>query len=178
MYSPVQFGIIYTLFFSVVQLVGGLLFGLAFFTAAKKVNQENISNSLKISGIGIIILIASNEIFGVYVGSYPPYGLVTIAFMPLASFLLLAGILSSAVLIASNNRIRNELYRMAEDQPALFRDIGVAEMGSALHKRVESVLKSVTPTTNNDEDYLDDIDEQKKYIEEVLAEIQKSKFKK
>ena len=98
--------------------------------------------------------------------------------MPLASFLLLAGILSSAVLIASNNRIRNELYRMAEDQPALFRDIGVAEMGLALHKRVESVLKSVTPTTNNDEDYLDDIDEQKKYIEEVLAEIQKSKFKK
>jgi hypothetical protein len=37
-------------------------------------------------------------------------------------------------------------------------------MESALHKRVESVLKSVTPTTNNDEDYLDDIDEQKSIL--------------
>jgi hypothetical protein len=176
--APVQFGIIYTLFFSGVQLVGGLLFGLAFFTAAKKVNQENISNSLKISGIGIIILIGSNEIFGVYVGSYPPYGLMTIAFMPLASFLLLAGILSSAVLIASNNRTRSELYKMAEDQPALFRDIGVAEMESVINKRVERVLKSATLTPKNDENYIDDIDEQKKYIEEVLTEIQKSKFEK
>lgn len=174
--EPVLFGIIYTLFFSVVQLVGGLLFGLAFFTAAKKVNQENISNSLKISGMGIIILIGSNEIFGVYVGSYPPFGLVTVAFMPLASFLLVAGILSSAVLIANNNRIRDELYRMAEDQPALFRDIGIAEMGSELNKRVEHILKSVTLTPKDDEDYVDDIDEQKKYIEEVLMEVQKSNF--
>jgi uncharacterized membrane protein (UPF0136 family) len=175
--APVQFGIVYTLFFSAVQLVGGLLFGLAFFTAAKKVNQENISNSLKLSGIGIVILIASNEIFGVYVGSYPPYGLVTIAFMPLASFLLLAGILSSAILIATSNRIRNELYRMAEDQPALFRDIGVAEMESTLHKRIERVLKSVT-TSQEEEDYTGDVDDHKKYIEEVLKEIQKIKLEK
>jgi hypothetical protein len=80
--------------------------------------------------------------------------------------------------IASNNRIRSELYKMAEDQPALFRDIGVAEMESVISKRVERVLKSVTLTPKNDEDYIDDIDEQKKYIEEVLTEIQKSKFEK
>ena len=109
--EPVLFGIVHTIFFSAVQLVGGLLFGVAFFVVAKRINQENISTSLKVSGIGIIILVGSNEIFGVYVGAYPPFGLVSVSFMPLACYLLFAGILSSAVLIANNLRIRSELQK-------------------------------------------------------------------
>jgi hypothetical protein len=178
--SPNLFGIIHTLFFSAVQLVGGTLFGIGFFISAKKINREKISNPLIISGIGIIILIGSTEIFGVYVGAYPPYGLVTISFMGLASYLLLSGILLSAILIANNIQIRKELYKMVDNQPALFRDIGSSEMESEREKHVKKLMKSTSNLTKQyDEDYEYDEEETRKYIKDVLAELQeKNKFEK
>ena len=55
----------------------------------------------------------------------------------------------------------------------LFRDIGIAEMEWELESKVDKILKSTT-LQENTEDFVYDIDEMKRYAEEVLIELQKS----
>ena len=83
---------VYTIFPNIIQLIVGICFGLGILYGLRAINNENISSALMISAIGIVLLVGSFEIFGVFVGAYPPYGLVTISYMGLALFLLLIGI--------------------------------------------------------------------------------------
>ena len=92
LYSPNLLATVYTIFPNIIQLIVGICFGLGILYGLRAINNENISSALMISAIGIVLLVGSFEIFGVFVGAYPPYGLVTISYMGLASFLLLIGI--------------------------------------------------------------------------------------
>jgi len=68
---------------------------------------------------------------------------------------------------------------MADRQPALFRDIDIAEMKWEIETKVDKILESTSLLENGRGEFVDDIAEMKKYAEEVLVEIQKSdKFRK
>ena len=84
--SPVAFGIVYVLTFSATKQVGALLFSLAFWTASSLVAKDRVSKSLLISAIGMAILFGSVDIATLQYRLYPPYGLVTEAFMPIGSY--------------------------------------------------------------------------------------------
>src|SRR6476620_11211162 len=85
--SPIAFGIIYVLTFSATKQVGALLFSLAFWTASSLVAKDRVSKSLLISAIGMTILFGSIDIATLQYRLYPPFGLVTEAFMPIGSYL-------------------------------------------------------------------------------------------
>jgi len=76
--SPVIFSVIYILLFSATKQVGGVLFSIVFLTAATKIKQPNLQNSLKIAAIGIAIVFSSIEINSLLYAAYPPYGVLTI----------------------------------------------------------------------------------------------------
>ena len=96
MTSPVAFGMIYVLIFSATKRVGALLFSLSFWTASRLVVKDLVSKSLLISAIGMAMLFGSIDITALQYRLYPPFGLVTMAFMPLGSYMLLIGIFTSA----------------------------------------------------------------------------------
>jgi hypothetical protein len=93
---PVSYSITYVLVFSITKQVGALFFSLSFLVASSLVNDERVNKSLLISAIGMAILVGSLEITPLQYHTYPPYGIITEAFLPLGSYLLFVGIFTSA----------------------------------------------------------------------------------
>jgi len=137
---PITFAIIYILIFSATQQIGALFFSI-FFLIASILVTKNVRQSLLFSAIGMIIIFGSLDIASLQYSVYPPFGLITTAFMPLGSYLLFIGILSSAQNISRNIQIRKELFKNANSQLHLLNVIGMAQMEKELLKRYQSVSK-------------------------------------
>lgn len=109
--DPVLFDIVYTLLFSVSKPLGGVLFGVAFWMVARRLKDNKVKGYLIISAYGMTLLFASNQPTALILVPYPPFGLVTICFMGLASYLLYLGIYSSAVSVSEDSRLRQPLEK-------------------------------------------------------------------
>ena len=95
--SPVIFTIIYILLFSATKQVGAFFFGLTFWSSSSLVYDERLRKSLLVSFIGMTIIFASVELAPLQFRTYPPFGLVTEAYIPIGAYLLFVGIFTSAV---------------------------------------------------------------------------------
>jgi hypothetical protein len=175
--SPVFFSALYILIFSATKQVGALLFGLSFWTASSLVHDERIRKSLLTSSIGIVILFGSVQIKSLQYHVYPPYGLVTEAFLPIGSYLLFVGIFISAKHISRDTQVRKEFYKSASSQLTLLKTIGVSQMEKELEGQVKSLEKHFKPSERIDEPDLGD-DDIKEILHEVLNELYYSKGKK
>lgn len=138
--SPIAFGVIYVLIFSATKQIGALLFSLAFWTASSLVANERVRNSLLTSAIGMALLFGSIEIVTLQYKIYPPYGLVTEAFMPVGAYLLFVGIFTSATSVSRDAKLRREFYKSAMCQFNLLKTIGITQMEKELLKEYKPVL--------------------------------------
>jgi hypothetical protein len=91
---------VYILIFSATRQAGALIFSLAFWTTSALVYEDRIRKSLLICSIGIAILFGSINRSPLQFHTYPPYGLVTVAFIPVETYLLFVGIFTSATQIS------------------------------------------------------------------------------
>lgn len=123
--SNVVFTILYIVTFSATKQVGAFVFSLAFWTSSKLLYDPDVRKSILMSSIGIAILFGSIQITPLQYRLYPPYGLITEAFMPLGAYALLAGIFTAATYISQDAKLRKEFYNGASTQLRLFKDIGI-----------------------------------------------------
>jgi hypothetical protein len=175
--SPVFFSILYVLIFSASKQVGALLFGLVFWTASSLVDDERIRKSLLTCSVGMVILFGSVQIESLQYHVYPPYGLVTEAFIPIGAYLLFVGIFTSAKHISRDAEVRKEFYKSASSQLTLLQTIGVSQMEKELEGQVKSLEERFKPLERTDEPDLKD-EEIKEILHEVLTELYYSKGKK
>src|SRR6476619_186586 len=96
---------------------------------------------LLISAIGMAILYGSLEIDTLLYATYPPFGVVTVSFIPMGSYLLFTGIFLSATLVARDKELRREFYNTAMNQLSLLKTIGVTEMEREMIKKYKSIDK-------------------------------------
>jgi hypothetical protein len=174
--SPIAFSIIYVLIFSATKQVGALLFSLAFWTASSLVYDDKVRKSILISSIGMVILFGSIEITPLQYRVYPPYGLITEAFIPLGAYLLLVGIFTSAKHISQNAEVRKEFYKSAESQLTLLKNIGVSEMQKEFEKKIKYVQKHSELPETTDESHLEE-ENVKEILHDVLNELYSKKSK-
>lgn len=137
--SPVLYGILDVTLFSATKQIGALFFSLVFLAAATLVTKHEMQKYLLISGMGMAILYASIEIETLLYATYPPFGVVTVSFIPIGSYLLFTGILRSAKLVSQDKELRKEFYNTAASQLRLLKTIGVTEMEKELIKSYKSV---------------------------------------
>ena len=97
--DPVLFGIIYNLIFSVSKPAGGVLFGIAFWTVSRHLTNKTVKTYMIISAYGMTLLFAADQPISLILIPYPPFGLVSICFMVMATYLVYLGIYSSALLV-------------------------------------------------------------------------------
>jgi hypothetical protein len=169
LYSPNLLATVYTIFPNIIQLIVGICFGLGILNGLRTINNENISSALMISAIGIVLLVGSFEIFGVFVGAYPPYGLVTISYMGLASFLLLIGIFLSAKSISSDVVVKNRIYKLVDSQ--ILKNIGISEIRNQIvnnHEKILKIAEEEKLEINHDEYTKDEL---KQIVEDVINEL-------
>jgi hypothetical protein len=139
--SPVLYGVLNVTIFSATKQIGALLFSLVFLATSTLVTKHEMQKYLLICAIGMAILYGSIEIDTLLFATYPPFGVVTISFMPMGSYLLFTGILLSARLVARDKELRREFKNVAMSQLGLLKTIGVTEMEKQLIKTYKSVDK-------------------------------------
>jgi hypothetical protein len=116
----------------------------------------------------MVILFSSVEITPLQYKVFPPYGLITEAFIPLGAFLLLVGIFTSAVNVSQDGELRRDFRKSAIAQLSLLRTIGIAQMEKELVKNFKSIEKQY-PNLETTQEYSEE--NVKQIVHEVLQEI-------
>jgi len=126
--NPILFDVTYTLIFSATKSVGGILFGIAFWSVAKNIQNKVVKNYLVISAYGMVLLFTANQPVSLTLIPYPPFGLATISFLGLSAYLVFIGIYSASLSVALDSTLRNMIRRMTLDEMKFLKDIGTSEM--------------------------------------------------
>lgn len=177
--DPVLFGIVYTLFFAATKPIGGILFGIALWSVGKNITDSTVKNYMFISAYGMMLLFTSNQPISLLVSPYPPFGLATISFMGLASYLILVGIYYTAISIAQNSTLRQSIRKVTIKESHFLDSIGVAEMEQEIAKKVITITKNHQDMMEEETGINTSLEEQdiKDYVNQVLEEVKKKEKK-
>jgi hypothetical protein len=176
--SPVINSILLILIFALSKPVGGILFGVAFWSIARNVQSNVVKDYMKIAAFGLALLFISNQaISTVNTPSYPPFGLVTVSFMGLASYLIFIGIYYSAISVSQDVKLRTKIRRFAADELRLLHNIGSAELRVRLENEVKHIIMKNQATMLEETGIPPSLDEEdaKQYLNEILRELGKQK---
>ena len=172
--DPVFYTVLVTLLFTLSKPIGGILFGIAFWTMARSISHSSrVRNYMIISGVGLVLLFVSNQAIVLVTQPYPPFGLATISFIGLSSYLVLVGIYSSAISVSLDVGLRKTIRKSVTEQLKFLESIGTSHMERKLQNIVfgiakktsdEMVEKSGVETSFTE-------DEMRQYIEQVVKEL-------
>ena len=110
---------------------------------------------------------------------YPPFGMATISFVGLSSYLVLVGIYSSAVSVAEDSKLRQSIKKMIVKESKLLDSIGSAQMEQQIQRRVIAMTKQNEDVLANEtgvEPSLSEV-EVKQYWKKYLRKLGKEKRK-
>jgi hypothetical protein len=141
---------------------------------ARSLSDKKISDYMKLSAIGIILLSISNQDAGIYLLPYPPFGLPTITFMGISSYLLFIGIYYSSISISMNAELRKTIESTVEEQFKFVSKIGRSQMENEIQNRVKGITRRSAKTLEENsgiETQLENKDLEE-YIKFVLQEKQ------
>ena len=172
--DPVTFAIVLTLIFTLSKLAGGILFGLAFWSIAKTINDAFVvpKNLIKLAGYGFVILFMSAQTVAFSIVPYPPFGFVTILFYGISSYMILVGVYFSVVVISQDSKLRSTIRKITEDEPALLADIAYAQVEDVIEKRVMRLVQrfATEPSSSQSTEMLRGVDI-KNYAISVITEV-------
>ena len=130
------------------------------------------------SAFGFVLLFVSNQGVVLVSSPYPPFGLPTISFIGLASYLVLTGIYSSAISAAEDSKIRQSIRNFALKETNLLDSIGVAQMEQEIEKRVLVLTKQNQDRMAEETGIQSSLSEDdiKQYLDQVIKEVKKTKM--
>lgn len=163
------FQLVYTLN----STIGGILFGIVFWTASKKMEHiPTLKIYLAITGFGFFLFFASGSATVVQV-PYPPYGIQMVSIVGLSSYMIFFGLYSSAIILSEDVKVRQAIRNTAIEQSKLLGNISYAEMEHKITDRVVYVVKNISDkivqesgveTSYTDYDIKDEV---RKVLEEI-----------
>jgi hypothetical protein len=173
--DPSLFEIIYSkqfqFLFGISYQVSGSIFAIAFLTIARKVKRKSMKNYLIMCSIGVISLFSSVQPGMPFYAAYPPFGLITLLFLGLSSYMLLVGMLGCAAYVSRDSKLRREIYKGLEVDSDILKKMGMAEMQRELERRILPLANKIK-LSDQMRDRMDPSEEDVKImIDEVLNEI-------
>jgi hypothetical protein len=170
--NPIFFGSLFTLVFTLSKPVGGILFGIAFWTISRHIRRTiAVRDYLMISSLGFVLLFTSDQAVVLITAPYPPFGLAAISFMGLSSYLIFVGIYYSAISLSHDDRVRREIKKFAIQESKLLDSIGSAQLEKDILEKVNLITQIHSSAIRNlgVQPSIDE-DEVRKYLEYVLRE--------
>ena len=142
--DPVIFGIILTMIFTLSKLVGGILFGLAFWKMADTISAEFVvpRNLVRLAGYGYVILFMATQTVAFSIVPYPPFGFVSILFYGISSYMILVGVYFSVVVISQDSKLRRTIKKITENEPALLAEMSYAQVVDVIEKRAMRLVQN------------------------------------
>jgi hypothetical protein len=174
--DPILFGIAFTLFFNMAKPIGGILFGVAFWTVSRSVSQYPIRNYLIVSAYGLVLLFTSIQAIDLMFAPYPPFGLVTASFVGLSSYMLLVGIYSSAISISQDSELRKFIGKIAVKEAKFLEGIGFAQMTQEISIKILPVIRHQAHNIEEEAGVMISLTDKeiKQYLYDVLTEVRKN----
>jgi hypothetical protein len=177
--DPAMVQIVYSRPFQFIFLVSyqvaGLFFAIAFLIVTRKIKRKIMRNYLIISCLGVILLFSSIQPGMPFYAVYPPFGLVTLLFLSLSSYMLLIGMLGCAAYVSRDTELRREIYRGLEVDSDMLKNIGMAETQREIERRVLSLADKIKLSDDMRERMDPSKEDVKTMIDEVLNEIHSMK---
>lgn len=141
--SALTASVFYKTMYSLSTITAGIFLGIAFWIIVKGIGHNNVvRNYVTLAAYGYLLLFVSNEAIVLISAPYPPFGLPTISFLGLASFLVLAGIYSSAVSLSQDAKLRQLIRTSTLKQTEFLDSIGMAHMEQEIASNVFKLAKA------------------------------------
>jgi len=172
-HPTIENAIIATIINSKIQIVG-IFFAFSFLIIARKLKNNKLKNNLMISVIGIILLFSSREFQIIAYPTFPPGGLVTISYMSIGSFLLLAGFLSFIRLASIDRKVYDDLVKKIETDMVI-RNIIFSEREIETMNTVKPLIDLANKWEKEHEHLEIKIDDVKDTINQVISELREDK---
>jgi hypothetical protein len=168
------------LFSSLNSTAGGILFGVAFWTISKTFDQNStVKEYLKFAAFGFVLLFISTQA-SPSGAPYPPYGIITMTFLPLSSHMIFLGLYSTAISISQDIQLRQSIKKVATQDSNLLSSIGTAHMELEIQRKIDR-FKDVVQEEEKELEQKTGIEanikeeDLKSILEEVLQEVGKTK---
>lgn len=146
--DPVSFSIWITLIFTLSKPAGGILFGIAFYLIARNFRQDVVlRNYLVISAFGFVLLFVSDHASALLVAPFPPFGVPSVSFVGLASYLILLGIYSSVITISGDVKLSQLIREATLDQSKFLSSMASARVKQETEKKVIKIIREVSDKT-------------------------------
>jgi hypothetical protein len=172
--DPILFAVLITLIFTVSLPIGGILFSFAFLTIVRNLPSSSsaVRDYITISAFGFILFFVSDQTSIIH-ASYPPFGLATISFVGLSSYLILMGVYSSAISVSQDAKLRRSIRDSAINQLKLLDNIGAAQMEQEIVKRVVTIAREHSDSMIEETGIQPSLSKHdvEQYLKEVLQEI-------
>jgi uncharacterized integral membrane protein len=165
-----------TLIGTIVKPVSGLMLALSFWILARTVGRSSpLRIYLIISGLGLLLLFATNQAILLSIAPYPPFGFASITLTGLSAYLAVVGIYTSSISMSNDAKILKSIRSLAKSESRLLDSIASAEMQKEIESRVIKVVKAqsseIEDQTGSKPSLTDD--EIKGYLDKVLKEIKR-----
>ncbi len=173
--DPITFFRIYTITFASTKLFGGIMFAIPYFLVSRKINDLRVKNYLKLTAIGLILLFLCIQVSSLPLLPYPPFGLISISFLGLSSYLILVGIYGSAISVSEDSMLRKSIWKLVKKETSLVDSIATAEMEQEIQKKVIETTKRLSDTISKETGIESSLRQEdiEQYCKEVLAEIKR-----
>jgi hypothetical protein len=165
------------LFFSLSAIFTGILFGAAFLSVARTLRLGTaVRNYMIVAAYGFLLFYIAGSAT-VFQASYPPYGLISVAFTGLSCYLIYNGLYFSAISVSQDISLRQSIRKSVMEQSRLLDSIGTAEMEREIQKQVITVLKktSATMTEKSGVEATMNEDDMKGYVDLVIKELRRGR---
>ena len=139
--GPVSFFRFSSLFDVSTNVVAALVFGMAYWIVSGRISDRLLRQYVQISGVGICLLVLSNQITNLTLLPYPPFGLISISFAGISSYLLFIGLYQSALIISKDSIVRSLIRKSASDELKFIGNIGTSEMSHNISSQFKQVAK-------------------------------------
>lgn len=172
--SPVSVAFWTTLIFTISKPVGGILFGLAFFVISRSLREDvALRRFLVISACGFVLFFSANQASVLLVAPFPPFGIISVSLVGLASSLIFSGIYSVAIFVSEDAKLRQSIRRASLDQSGLLDNVGTAQLKEQIQKKVIKIMKdnSEQMKERTEAESMPSEKDVEEYVEEVIKEI-------
>jgi len=168
------------LFFLLSKPVAGILFAIAFWDTARKLNSKQIKNYLILAGAGLMLFFISIQAATIDIIPYPPFGLPTALFAGLSSYLIIVGIYSSAMSLSQDMTLRQAIRSLALQETKLIESIAIAQIEQQIQNKVMTTLKKYKSKMYQETGVQSSLGEEdmKQYLDKVLKEMEKKNTEK
>jgi hypothetical protein len=120
-----------------------------------------------------MLLFTANQPTGLVLVPYPPFGLATICFMGLTSYLVFVGIYAASLSLSQDSKLRQTIRKTALRESQFLDVIGTAEMEQEIERRVMYLTAKTKNSMLNETGTSPSLDENdiRYYILQVLEEV-------